>query len=439
MDPSLPPQLIQDLITATLPALGAAVFASASAALAALPGARKAALRDSLQGKLRQALDRYLDNHDAIESRWLLLRALGITASALLFGAALPDSLGSWRLPSAAVCALLAYGLPAEAAMAVAERCPQRAATLLLRVLRPVEWLIAPLAAPLAWVGKLVGRSVPQSNPWSTRLTETEVEHIVTEGEQTGALAHDQSEMIRNVLDFGELSTGDVMVPRPRVTAFEVTAGGKDLLDRAVEAGHSRFPVYSEHIDNVVGFLHVKDLLRHVATHGVATLRLEQLIRRPMAFVPEAQSASSVLREMRAGRHHMAVVIDEFGGVIGIVTLEDLLEEIVGDIRDEHDMDEAPIVDLGDGRLMVDAAIPIADLSRYLGAELPTDGDYHSLGGFIVHRLGRVPHMGTTLEAEALKFIVREADERRIALVEVVLPSPWPVSTRRLSSRVPAP
>jgi CBS domain containing-hemolysin-like protein len=146
-----------------------------------------------------------------------------------------------------------------------------------------------------------------------------------------------------------------------------------------------------------------------------------------------------VLRDMRAGRHHMAVVIDEFGGVIGIVTLEDLLEEIVGDIRDEHDMDEAPIVDLGEGRLMVDAAIPIADLSRYLGAELPTDGDYHSLGGFIVHRLGRVPQVGATLEAQALRFIVREADERRIAMVEVLLPSPWPLSARRPSSRVPAP
>ena len=432
------PQLIEQLLIAALPALVAAVFAAANAAMAALPGARKATLRSALRGKSRAALDRYLSHGDAIEARWLLVRALGIGASALLFGRALPDALGGWRLVVAALCALLAYALPTEAGTAIAERSAHRAAPLLLRLLRPVELLVAPIATPLTWVGALIGRSVAADKTLSAEMTESEVEHLVTEGEQQGTLAHDQSEMIRNVLDFGDLTTGDVMVPRTRVQAFELRTPGKDLLQRALEAGHSRFPVYRESIDNVVGQLHVKDLLAYVATHDLSALRLEELMRKPVVFVPERQSASSVLRDMRAGRQHLAIVIDEFGGVSGIVTMEDLLEEIVGDIRDEYDVDEAPIVDLGDGRLLVDAAIPILDLSRYLGTELPEHSEYNSLGGFIVTRLGRVPGVGATLEEDDLQFIVREADDRRVAKVEIVLSTPPPESVAGPSSRAPA-
>jgi CBS domain containing-hemolysin-like protein len=162
-------------------------------------------------------------------------------------------------------------------------------------------------------------------------------------------------------------------------------------------------------------------------------------LRTPVAFVPDSQSGSSVLKDMRAGRHHMAIVIDEFGGMSGALTLEDLLEKIVGDIRDEHDVDEPPIVDLGNGRLAVDASVPIADLSRYLGAELPVDGDYHSLAGFIIAQLGRVPEVGTQLTAYGLQFEVREADERRVSKVEITrLAPPESIVPRSSSSRITA-
>jgi putative hemolysin len=437
LDSSSPPQLPAGLILAALPAFGAAVFAAANAALAALPEARKTALRDALQGKQRQALERYLQGRSAIESRWLICRALGITSSALWFASVLPESLSSWRLPVAGVCGLVAYGLPAEVLTGVAEHSPQRAAVLLLRTLRPFELCVAPLAAPLAWVGALVRRWVASPDPPSPELTESEVEHMVKEGEQRGLLGHDQSEMIRNVLDFGDLTTGEVVVPRTRIQAFELRTPGVQVLERVRQTRHSRYPVYRDHIDNIVGILYAKDLLSYVTAHDAAEMVLEQLMRTPVPFLPEAQPASSVLREMRAGRHHMAIVIDEFGGVSGIVTLEDLLEEIVGDIRDEHDAEEPPIQDLGDGRLLVDAAIPIGDLSRYLGTQLPVDGDYHSLGGFIVDRLGRVPRIGATLKAHELKFVVREADDRKVAKVEIVLASP-PESMPGPSSRAPA-
>jgi len=429
LDPSPPPEQIAGFALAILPALAAAVFSAASAAQAALPGARKAALRDSLQGKPRAALDRYIRHGHAIEARWATLRVVGVATSALLFRGAWPTTSGSVIAALAAVAATLAaYALPAQILTTLVERSPERSAALLLRLLYPLELLAAPLALPFVIVGVVLGRSqrLPAMN---AEVTENEVGLMVSEGEQMGAFDHEQSEMIRNVLDFGDLTAGEVMVPRTQVSAFEIGIDREQMLRRVVEAEHSRYPVYREHIDNVLGVLHVKDLLTFVAEHGISAIQLDELLRKPAVFVPENQSASSVLQDMRAGHQHLAVVIDEFGGMSGIVTLEDLIEEIVGDIRDEHDADDdAPIVDLGDGHLLVDASVPIADLSRYLGTDLPEDGDYNSLGGFLVDRLGRVPPTGTKLEEVGLQFIVRDANERRVAKVEIVRGRPSPES-----------
>jgi len=209
------------------------------------------------------------------------------------------------------------------------------------------------------------------------------------------------------------------MVPRTQVTAFEINTSMDEVLREIKQSEHSRYPVYRETIENVFGVLHVKDLVLMAADADLKGIKLADLVRKPVAFVPESQPASSVLKDMRAGRHHMAVVIDEFGGTSGIVTLEDLIEEIVGDIQDEHDVEEPPIVDLGDGRLMVDASLSIGDLSRYLGVDLPDDGDYNSLGGLVVAHFGRVPRPGAKFSAFEMDFLVREADERHVVKVEL--------------------
>jgi CBS domain containing-hemolysin-like protein len=241
---------------------------------------------------------------------------------------------------------------------------------------------------------------------------------IVNAGELNGSLGHDQSEMIRNVLEFGDVTAGQVMVPRTQVIAFAVDTHIEEVLGQATDTEHSRYPIYRDSIDNIIGVLHVKDLMRAASRKELAQLGLESVLR-PSAFVPESQPAASVLKDMRAGRHHLAIVIDEFGGFSGIVTLEDLLEEIVGDIQDEHDVEEPPIVDLGEGRLIADASVSITDLSRYLGAELPEDGDYHSLGGFVVAQAGKVPEVGTKVTALGLEFTVREGDERKVSKIEI--------------------
>ncbi len=437
VDP-VPQPDIGGLLLACLPAFVAAAFAAASSAIGALSSARRAALSDTLEGSRKAAMQRYLEHHVAIEARWLLLRAFGVALTALLLAVRLPTPWGSGRVALAALCAVFAYAAPTEIARALACRDPERAAPFLLNALRPAEWLVAPLSFPLLWVSRLVARWLSPAPSRAPGVTETEVEMIVTEGELNGSLAHEQSEMIRNVLEFGDITAADVQVPRTHVTAFELRTPLSQVLERIRESGHSRYPVYSGGIDNVIGLLYAKDLLRHAASGDLANRTLEGLVRTPVTFVPDSQSGSSVLRDMRAGRQHMAIVIDEFGGMSGVLTLEDLLEKIVGDIREEHDVEAPPIVDQGDGRLVVDASVAIADLSRYLGASLPSDGDYHSLGGFIIAQLGRVPEVGTQLTAHGMQFDVREADERKVSKVEITRLTPPESLMPRSASRITA-
>jgi CBS domain containing-hemolysin-like protein len=430
------PPTVFGLLLAAVPAAFVSVFGAASAALGALSGPRKAALRETLEGASRAALERYIEDGRRVESRWLVLRVVGIATSAALLIQQVGHVLGAWSPLAAALAAVLGYGLPAEVLKGVALRAPERATVIALRLFRPFELLAAPFAAPLALLGRLVGRRVVTAAHTipPPRVTETEMEILVDEGERAGSIDHDQAEMVRNVLEFGELTAGEAMVPRTRVMAFDIEVPPEELLLRVRESGHSRFPVYRERIDNVVGVLHAKDLLTFAAqSERLESLRLETILRRPVAFVPETHEASKVLKDMRAGRHHLAIVIDEFGGMSGIVTLEDLIEEIVGDIRDEHDQEEAPIIDLGDGRLMVNASVPIGDLSRYLGVEFE-DGDYHSLGGFIIDRLGRVPGVGAMVSEFGLDFVVREADDRHVMLVEIIREAPSPDSLLPRSS-----
>lgn len=405
-----------------------AVFAAASFAINLLSGARRAALRDELQGGPQRALDRYLASGAKIEARWLVVRTLGVSLAAVLVAQEL-KSIENVPVPVAALVALVAYALPSEFFRALVSRHPERWAPLLLQLLRPVELLAAPVADPILWVGTKLSHLFGTEASQTANVTETEVEAVVNAGELSGSLDHDQSEMIRNVLEFGDVTAGQVMVPRTQVKAFDAETPIEQLLERVAESEHSRYPVYRDSVDNIVGVLHVKDLLRAAARGELNKAQVETLMR-PAAFVPESQPAASVLKEMRAGRHHLAIVIDEFGGFSGVVSLEDLLEEIVGDIKDEHDVEDPPIVDLGDGKLMADASVSISDLSRYLGTDLPEDGDYHSLGGFVVAQLGRVPEVGTKLTAMGLEFVVREGDERRVTKIEI---------TRQVASESVAP
>jgi CBS domain containing-hemolysin-like protein len=416
-----PPEQIAQLALWALPALVASVYSAASAVLGAIPHTRRLALLDSLAPRPRAAWERYLAHAQRIEARWLVIRVLGVAASSVGFHEALPGRSLLWTI----ALVWCAYALPSTLMTALARRVGESLVPSVMSALTPVEWLVTPLAAPLQLVARLAAASAAREleREHETSLPETEVEILVNEGELNGSLDHEQSEMIRNVLDFGDVQAGDVMLPRMQVSAIAIDTPIEDVLRMASETGYSRYPVYRDRIDNVVGFLHVKDLVTRANVQDLSTIKVSELMRTPVVYVPETQSASSVLAGMRTGhKHHIAIVIDEFGGMAGIITLEDIIERIVGDIRDEHDDPEKapPIVELGDGRLLVDARVTMAGLSRHLGAELPEGGDYYSLGGFIVEALGEVPRPGAVLNKLGFEFIVREADERHITQVEVI-------------------
>jgi putative hemolysin len=221
------------------------------------------------------------------------------------------------------------------------------------------------------------------------------------------------------VLDFKDLTAREVMVPRRRILGIELNTPIERVLEIVAAEGHSRYPVYRETLDNIVGLLYAKDIFAMVRDKRMGTTRLAELMRTPVMFVAETQSAAKILPEMQVRRLHMGVVSDEFGGTSGLITLEDIIEEIVGDIRDEYDT-EAQIQAIGDGRVLADAAVSLAELSEHLGKSLPADGEFESLGGLIVHRAGRVPQVGATLQIDGMRLIVREADATRVVKVEII-------------------
>ncbi len=412
---------VGSIVAGVLATVIGSLFAAGDAALQALPEPRIQALATG-EGSDAAAFRRYAAARLQVQSRWLAGRIVFLSLASALFSQAAQQ----WLAPDPAIAcavvgALLSYGTFAEALSTMSRQRPERSGALALRFLTPLEWLMVPLAWPLAVLGRLVGRRVPEQHRADPRMTETELEWAVSAGEKSGSIAVEPAEMIRNVLDFKDLTAREVMVPRRRISAIELATSLEEALALVTSDGHSRYPVYRETLDNVVGLLYVKDLFALVRDQRLSASKLIDIIRAPVLFVAETQPAASVLREMRAKRLHMAIVSDEFGGTGGLVTLEDILEEIVGEIHDEYDdVEDHQIEKLGEGRFVADAAIPLGDLATRIGKEITTDGDFESLGGLLVHRAGKVPAVGATLTVDGLTFIVREADETHIVKVEIV-------------------
>ena len=408
------------MVLAGLAAAFGSLFATADAALTSLPEARLQALVEAKDSHFV----RYDRDRLRLLSRWLVVRVLCIASAAVVLDDAFQDIVGSnvIAMVLAVLVAMIIYATFAEILGTIARRRPEHVGRYSLRFLRPAELVVLPFSEPLAALARFIGRRIPESSTsHDARMTETEVEWLVAQGEKTGSLEKEPATMIRNVLDFKNLSAKEVMVPRRHISGIQAHLSLSEVLEHVIKDGHSRYPVYRETIDNVVGLLYVKDLFEIVRLGKINTMKLDDLVRKPVLFVTETQGALSVLREMRGRRLHLAIVTDDFGGTGGLVTLEDIIEEIVGDIRDEYDTEDvAPIQKLAEGRFVADAAIPIADLEQHLGQKLPEEGDFESLGGLIIHHVGRVPEVGATIVLDGYKLIVREADETRVVSVEIV-------------------
>ncbi|MCL2447465.1 MAG: hemolysin family protein [Polyangiaceae bacterium] len=414
-----PPAIFVQLGAAAVVTAIGSLFAAADAALTEIPEGRLQALSAD-PGSRGACFRRYARDPLRVLSRWLVGRVVALSvASVLLSDVARAVGLSGASLPAAVLGAVLTYGTFTEVAGTFARRRPEVAGALGLSFLRPLEWLVVPLADPLAVVGRAIGRRVPKSRSTDARMAETEVEWVLREGEKAGAIANEPAEMIRKVLDFKDVTARDVMVPRRHILGIELGTPLSEVVAFVATEKHSRYPVYRETLDNIVGVLCAKDLFSVMREGRLSSTQLADVTRPTVLFVSENHPAATILHDMQSRRLHMAIVSDQYGGTSGLVTLEDVIEEIVGDIRDEHDID-APIQPIGEGRVMADGAVSLADLSRALGTQLPEDGDFESLGGLIISRSGHVPAVGATLDVEGLRLIVREADATRIVKVEIV-------------------
>ncbi len=244
---------------------------------------------------------------------------------------------------------------------------------------------------------------------------------VLREARERGLIDVDALGMIEGVLEVSELQVRDVMIPRSQMVVVERDAALKDFLPVIIESAHSRFPVIGENRDEVLGILLAKDLLPFVAQGEENGFNIREILR-PAFIIPESKRLNVLLKEFRTSRNHMAIVVDEYGGVAGLITIEDVIEQIVGEIEDEHDFEDedSDILPVGDGRYTVRALTTIEDFNEHFGTGF-SDEEFDTIGGLVVNGFGRLPKRGETIELGRFQFKVLRADARRVYLLEVSL------------------
>ena len=279
-------------------------------------------------------------------------------------------------------------------------------------VMRPVVWF---LEAATEIVLKWLGLKPPGAD--DDVLSEAELRMLVSQSTQHGEIEQQEQEMLYKVFDFADKEAKDVMVPRPEVVALSIDLPPEQCLEAVMDSPYTRYPVYRESLDNVVGILHVRDLFRALRDRGMHEVTVENIIR-PAHLVPETKDLAALLAEFRRANQHMAIVVDEYGDMEGIVTLEDLLEEIVGDIEDEFDLPDESVEQIDEDTVIIDGTYPIDDFNERFKTELP-DEDYHTMAGFVFGLLGRQPEAGDTITHDGMRFDVLEVEGSRILKLAV--------------------
>jgi CBS domain containing-hemolysin-like protein len=254
--------------------------------------------------------------------------------------------------------------------------------------------------------------------PDTTEELEHEIQELLEEGEEQGLISEQEEQMINSIFEFRETIASEIMTPSAEMVCADINSSVPELIRLVNEEGYTRIPIYQNNPDQIVGILHAKDLLRICARGSEANIKLKEFLN-PAAFIPESKPITELLREFQAKKTHLAIVVDEFNGVRGLVTLEDVIEEIVGEIDDEHDIEESELRIVDERSVIVDAKIDIEEVERHFHLHLP-EGPYESVGGFIIHRLGKVPLPGVVLQEQGLAFKILGADPRRIKSVRIV-------------------
>lgn len=257
----------------------------------------------------------------------------------------------------------------------------------------------------------------------SNYVTAEEIEYMIDIGSREGTFSEDRERLLRSVFEFPDTVVREVMIPRTEMVAISADMDLETVVDTLLDCGHSRIPVYDDSVDQIVGLFYAKDLIRLVPEDYEREFDVHDHLRRPY-FVPESKGIAELLSEFQAERLHMAIVVDEFGGTAGVITLEDIIEEFFGDIQDEYDTEPAQIFRLDSETARADARVPIDEVESFLESELPEHPDYETLGGFLMARSGTVPEPGQTIGWKHLKFHVVDANAKRVKTVDIEVTDP---------------
>jgi putative hemolysin len=287
-----------------------------------------------------------------------------------------------------------------------------------------VSYLADPLAIMVSKIGQSLTGQLGDDSSRYNAITEEDIRTYVDAGEEEGVLKEEAKEMIYSIFDLADTAAREVMVPRIDIVAVEANTPVLEALDIILTAGHSRVPVYSDSIDNIIGILYAKDLLKHWRDGG--DVRPVYGLERDVYFIPETKPVSDLLSELQSRKVHIAIVVDEYGGTAGLATIEDILEEIVGEIQDEYDPDEFFMLHISDDEYIFSARMDLDDINDVMSVDLPTD-EADTLGGLVYNLLGRVPEVGDAVSYQNLHLTVLDVDGRRIGRVRV----------RRLKKQLP--
>ncbi len=398
-----------------------AVLVAAETSLVHIGRARAEVIGDGLGDDDRvEALLALLDRRSEALRPLVLALVLCRTATvALLVSWAYQRPGAGWVVPSAVALGLFVFVVAEALPRSVALR---RTDTVALRAVGVVGRLAS--VVPLRWLATLLATLSERLLPRSARevgpdVTEEELLAVADRALATRSIDEEEHELIESVIAFGDTLVREVMVPRPDIVGVENGCTVQAALEEAVSGGHSRIPVSGDGIDDIVGVVHVKDLARaHLdGRSGDPAVQMS----RPPSFIPETMKADDLLRQMQSERFHLAVVVDEYGGTAGLVTMEDLLEEVVGEIVDEFDLEEPLSQSLAGGDLRVHGRMPVNELNDLLGEDLP-DGDWDTVGGLIFNALGHVPEVGEAVEFSGRRFCIEQVVGRRITRIRVGAP-----------------
>jgi putative hemolysin len=361
-------------------------------------------------------------------TRFISTVQIGITVFSILLGAVGEPLLSHFFDPLGRTGSfLLAFALLSYLGLVLGEVVPkaialQRAEQIAAVLAPPVDVfqrLMHPAVVVVQGSGKLILRLFRmRSAPVGVFVhSEEELRSLLAEAEEGGVIEEAEEEMIYKVFDFADKEAHDVMVPRPEVIGVSVDLPPHECLAAIIDSPFTRYPAYRGSLDEIVGILHVRDLFSALYANGIDNVSIETILR-PAQFVPETKDLGPLLTEFRRTNQHLAIVVDEYGSTQGIVTLEDLLEQIVGEIEDEYDMPDDSVQHVDDHTVRVDGTFPIDDFNERFQRELPQD-DYHTLAGFVFGELGRAPETGDEVVWDGLRFQVIETDGPRIELLEI--------------------